>query len=98
VPVIPAREMGVQGKCVIVTGAFGVLGRAVAGLLAERGARVAAVDLAPAAPSELIGLLGEGAAMLGGVDLADPEAAARAAAAAVAAFGGLDGLINVAGG
>ena len=83
-----------QDKGVIVTGAFGVLGGAVVGLLAERGARVAAVDVAPA-PSHP---LPPGAVVLGGHDLADPAGAARAVEAAAGALGRLDGLINVAGG
>ncbi len=83
-----------QDKAVIVTGAFGALGGAVVGLLAERGARVAAVDLAdgPAHP------LPAGVTAVGGHDLADPAAAGRAVEAAVGALGRLDGLINVAGG
>lgn len=83
-----------QDKGVIVTGAFGVLGGAVVGLLAERGARVAAVDLAPAPTHPLPA----GVVALGGHDLADPAAAARAVNAAVGALGALDGLINIAGG
>jgi NAD(P)-dependent dehydrogenase (short-subunit alcohol dehydrogenase family) len=83
-----------EGKGVIVTGAFGVLGGAVVALLCERGARVAAVDVAPAPAHPLAA----GAIPLGGYDLADPEAAGRAVGAAVAALGKLDGLINVAGG
>ena len=83
-----------QDKGVIVTGAFGVLGGAVVGLFAERGARVAAVDFVPAPthplPAEVVAL--------GGHDLGDPAAAARAVEAAVGALGRLDGLINVAGG
>lgn len=83
-----------EGKGVIVTGAFGVLGGAVVGLLSDRGDRVAAVDFTPAPthplPAEVVAL--------GGHDLADPAAAGRAVEAAVAAFGKLDGLINVAGG
>jgi 3-oxoacyl-[acyl-carrier protein] reductase len=83
-----------EGKGVIVTGAFGVLGGAVVGLLCERGARVAAIDVAPA-PSHP---LAAGAVPLGGYDLADPAGAGRAVDAAVVALGRLDGLINVAGG
>jgi NAD(P)-dependent dehydrogenase (short-subunit alcohol dehydrogenase family) len=83
-----------QDKGMIVTGAFGVLGGAVAALLAERGARVAAVDVAPAPAHPLP----SGVAALGGHDLADPSGAARAVEAAIGALGRLDGLINVAGG
>lgn len=83
-----------DGKAVIVTGAFGVLGAAVTELLCERGARVAAVDVA----RNLARTLPAGAVALGGHDLADPPAAGRAVEAAVGALGRLDGLVNVAGG
>ncbi|MFI4974131.1 MAG: SDR family NAD(P)-dependent oxidoreductase [Caulobacterales bacterium] len=87
-----------KNKVVIVTGAFGVLGRGVCGALARRGAKVAAVDLAAQAPGDLTQALGDGAVMLGGYDLTDPAAARRAVDAAIAAFGRVDALINVAGG
>src|SRR5437868_6605970 len=77
---------------VIVTGGLGALGRSVAELLAERGARVALLDRAPghdARGAELV---------LGGVDLTDPSAAARAFADAGQRLGGIDALVNVAGG
>jgi NAD(P)-dependent dehydrogenase (short-subunit alcohol dehydrogenase family) len=83
-----------DGKSIIVTGAFGVLGGAVVALLCERGAKVAAIDVAPA-PSHP---LPAGARPLGGYDLADPADASRAVGASVAALGRLDGLINIAGG
>ena len=35
-----------QGKTIVVTGAFGTLGRAVATLAASRGAKVAMLDVA----------------------------------------------------
>ena len=87
-----------RGKSVIVTGAFGALGRVVVATLAERGARVAAVDLAASAPVDLATALGDGGLVLGGVDLTDPATAKRAVDQAAMAFGGLHGLINVAGG
>jgi NAD(P)-dependent dehydrogenase (short-subunit alcohol dehydrogenase family) len=87
-----------QDKAVIVTGAFGILGRAVASAFAAKGARVAAVDLAPKAPAGLAESLGPEALVLGGVDLTNPAAARRAADATVERFGRLDALINVAGG
>ena len=74
-----------------VTGGFGFLGRAVAALAAERGARVARIDLAPAPPEA-------GPDDLGGVDLADLSAAAAAVQTVAARCGGLDVLVNVAGG
>jgi NAD(P)-dependent dehydrogenase (short-subunit alcohol dehydrogenase family) len=80
-----------QGKVVAVTGGYGVLGRAVTRAVLEAGARVAAIDRAEADAED--GVLG-----LGGVDLADPEAAGRAMEAVAARFGRLDALVNVAGG
>jgi NAD(P)-dependent dehydrogenase (short-subunit alcohol dehydrogenase family) len=87
-------EDDVKDKRVIVTGAFGVLGRAVGALLADRGARIAAVDLSDAATPALA----DAVLVLAGFDLGDPAAAGRAVASAAEAFGGLDVLVNVAGG
>lgn len=81
------------GKRVAVTGGFGALGRAVAEVLAGQGARVALLNrgAAPAVlpPCELA---------LGGVDLTDAAATHAAFQQVAAALGGLDGLVNVAGG
>ncbi len=86
------------GRRILVNGAFGVLGRAVAGVGARQGARIAAVDLAPNPPAGLAEAVGEGGRIIGGVDLSDPAAAARAVESAAGGLGGLDALINVAGG
>lgn len=83
-----------QGKTIAVTGGFGVLGDAVGRLAAERGARVALIDRAEAPRATPP----RGAVAVGGVDLADPDAAAAAFARVAAEFGGLDALVNVAGG
>jgi len=88
----------VKGKRFIVTGAYGVLGSAVIHLLAGRGALVAAVDGANEAPATFRQAPGEEVLLLGGCDLTDPAAAGRAVNDAVGHFGGLDGLVNVAGG
>lgn len=84
-----------QGKHIIVTGGFGVLGRALGALLTERGARVALLDLAPIPAG-----MEEGSALLlsGEVDLTDPVAADAAFARAAKRLGGVDALVNVAGG
>jgi NAD(P)-dependent dehydrogenase (short-subunit alcohol dehydrogenase family) len=87
--------MNLQGKTVVVTGAFGSIGAAVAQAAQAAGARVAAVDRAAEAqaPTSLAGM-----ACFGGVDLGS-AAAARAAFEAIAAqLGGIDALVNVAGG
>lgn len=82
-----------DSRCIVVTGGFGALGRAVAQALLGAGVNVALLDKA-AVPVDLpAGLLA-----LGGVDLGD-AAATRAAMAQVAEQrGGIDGLVNVAGG
>lgn len=79
-----------KGKIIAVTGAFGVLGRAICEAAEQRGATVARIDVT-AAPTK-------GDLWLGEVDLAD-EAAATAAFRTIAdRAGGLDALVNVAGG
>jgi NAD(P)-dependent dehydrogenase (short-subunit alcohol dehydrogenase family) len=80
-----------QGKVVVVTGGFGSLGRAVAEAARAAGATVARLDLAPA-PA------GAAKTDFGGVDISDPAAAAKAVAAIAQQCGGLDVLVNVAGG
>jgi len=77
---------------IIVTGGLGALGRAVVAELAARGHEVAVVDVATPSGEK------QGALTLGGVDLTD-EAAVQAAYATIAErLGGIDGLVNVAGG
>lgn len=80
-------------RSIIVTGGFGILGRAVAEAFRAQGDRVARIDFAPEAPDANPGGLD-----IGGVDLTDADAAARAVAQVVAAQGGVDVLVNVAGG
>lgn len=84
------------GRIFAITGASGVLGSAVAKAAAERGARVALIDFADHA--EVLMDCGPDALMLGGVDLTDAVAASAAIDAVVDRFGGLDVLINIAGG
>ena len=82
-----------MARSVIVTGGFGVLGQAVARTFAERGDKVARIDFAPEAHAPV-----EGALDLGGVDLTDEAATRQAVEKAVEAHGGIDVLVNVAGG
>jgi NAD(P)-dependent dehydrogenase (short-subunit alcohol dehydrogenase family) len=82
-----------NGKVIVITGALGALGRVVVETAGARGARVAGVDHAAsraAATAERI--------ELGGVDLSDTTQAKRAIDAAVAHFGRMDALVNIAGG
>lgn len=82
---------------VAVTGGFGALGAAVVRRATASGARVAVLDRAPA-PADSAALLGPGGVAIGGVDLGDPAGAVAALEAVREAFGGLDVLVNVAGG
>ena len=84
------------GRIFAITGASGVLGSAVAKAAAEKGARVALIDFANEA--KVLKDCGPDALMLGGVDLTDALAASAAIDAVADRFGGLDALINVAGG
>jgi NAD(P)-dependent dehydrogenase (short-subunit alcohol dehydrogenase family) len=87
-----------DGKVVIVTGAFGVLGAAVAEAFVAAGASVALVDRVEAPPAPLQATLGGEALFLGDVDLTTPAGAAKAVADTITRFGRLDGLANIAGG
>lgn len=80
-----------KGKLVVVTGALGVLGRAVAGAAADAGAVVVAVDRVDAAPPR-------GAQASPALDLGDAQAATAAMAAIARRHGRIDALVNVAGG
>jgi meso-butanediol dehydrogenase / (S,S)-butanediol dehydrogenase / diacetyl reductase len=87
------------GKTVFVTGAGSGIGRATAGLFADEGARVYAVDVdrdglhATLAAIEQAGGIAQGQPC----DVADMASVHTAVDAAVAAFGGLDVLCNIAG-
>ncbi len=86
--------MTLQGKVVAVTGGFGQLGLAVVRAALDAGAQVAALDRARS-PADATALAG--ALALGELDLADADAALRAVNQVAGRFGGLDGLVNVAG-
>jgi NAD(P)-dependent dehydrogenase (short-subunit alcohol dehydrogenase family) len=78
-------------RTVIVTGGFGALGRAVAEAFAAQGDQVARVDFATNGNQG-------GAFDIGGVDLSDEAAAGRVAEQVRDRFGGIDILVNIAGG
>ena len=82
-----------DGKVIVETGALGALGKVVAETALARGARVAGVDHAtsqvPATGNRI---------EIGGVDLSDAAAAKTAIDAVAAHFGGIDALVNIAGG
>ncbi|MDB5417807.1 MAG: NAD-dependent oxidoreductase [Phenylobacterium sp.] len=84
------------GRVLAITGAFGVLGSAVAQAAAAKGARLGLIDYAkdprPGLPS------GPDVFVLAGVDLTEPEAAKAAIDAVAEQYGRLDVLLNIAGG
>lgn len=85
-------------RIVAVTGGFGALGRVVAARAVEAGARVALLDRASGPPPELAAQLGDRARLIGGVDLTREPEARSAIEAIVRELGGLDVVVNVAGG
>jgi NAD(P)-dependent dehydrogenase (short-subunit alcohol dehydrogenase family) len=76
-----------------ITGGFGVLGSAVARAALAAGGRVALIDAAPEGRGLAADVL-----PLGGVDLTDFDQARAAMARIAGDLGGLDVLVNVAGG
>lgn len=85
-----------QDKIVIVTGAFGALGRVVAKTLAAQGARLALVDAAVNAP-ETVASEFASHLLLPETDLSSREATAAMVAKVVAHHGALDAAVNIAG-
>jgi NAD(P)-dependent dehydrogenase (short-subunit alcohol dehydrogenase family) len=87
--------VNLAGKKIVVTGAFGVLGAEVSAAISSVGARVACIDFAPTskAPAACANCV-----LIGGVDLGSPAAATEALGAAAKQLGGLDGIVNIAGG
>jgi len=77
---------------VIVTGGLGILGRSVGAELTARGARVTLIDRAPQLDVAGIELV------VGGVDLGDAASAGAALAQVADRLGGIDAIVNVAGG
>ncbi len=87
------------GKVIIVTGAAGNVGSALATLLASRGARVAAVDTARDRLEALTASLsGDGHLALPDCDLTDPAAANALVARVRETWGRLDGVGTTVGG
>jgi len=84
-------------RVIVVTGAFGALGQVVAAKLAADGARLALVDAVPAA-SEAVARAFAAHLLLPAVDLGRFDGAAGAVATIVQRLGGIDALVNIAGG
>jgi NAD(P)-dependent dehydrogenase (short-subunit alcohol dehydrogenase family) len=89
--------MRFTGKIVMVTGAAGSLGRAVASLFAAEGASLALVDVAEAALKAKWPQASDKLLLLA-ADLLDAGSTAQAVARAAERFGRIDVLCNIAGG
>jgi NAD(P)-dependent dehydrogenase (short-subunit alcohol dehydrogenase family) len=85
-----------DGRTALITGGASGIGRAVARLFTDVGARVIVVDLAEDAATSLAGELGGGAVGVGG-DVSDPASVERFTAAALEQTGGIDVLVTCAG-
>jgi 3-oxoacyl-[acyl-carrier protein] reductase len=95
-------DLGLSGRVFIVTAASSGLGRATAAELVAEGARVALVarrgDVLASVVDDLNAAAGSTAAVAVAADLADESTAGRACAAALEAFGRLDGALVSVGG
>jgi len=88
-----------SGKVIIVTGAAGNVGSALAALLASRGARIAAVDVArDQLAAVTASLSGDGHLALSDYDLTNPTAASQLVARVRQTCGRLDGVGTTVGG
>lgn len=85
--------MSMKTTRVAITGAFGVLGKQMVRAALQSGAQVAAIDFAPATEPDNNNLL-----HVGCVDLTDAKQAQSALTKASDYFGGIDALVNIAGG
>ncbi len=85
-----------DGKVVIVTGAAGGIGEGYARAISEAGAKVVIADLdevgAKRVADAIQGAGGDATAVR--VDIASSESCVEMAEAAIAAYGGIDGLVN----
>jgi NAD(P)-dependent dehydrogenase (short-subunit alcohol dehydrogenase family) len=86
--------MDLSGKVLVVTGADGALGQAVAATLSAYGAKLALISHAASGKGKQL----TGALQYGGIDLTLETAARSVMEQAARDAGRLDGLINVAGG
>ncbi|MFN8534484.1 MAG: SDR family NAD(P)-dependent oxidoreductase [Dehalococcoidia bacterium] len=89
--------MELQGKTVLVTGASGGIGEALAVDLQAEGANVVLFARREEELQRVLGRLDPSRAALVAGDIADPDAVARAVQTTVDRFGGLDLLVNNAG-
>jgi NAD(P)-dependent dehydrogenase (short-subunit alcohol dehydrogenase family) len=94
------QQFSLRGKVVVITGATGVLGKALSLALAEAGARVAILGRNAERASERVAAIdaagGEAMALL--ADVLDPQQVEAARDQIMAVWGRVDGLVNAAGG
>ena len=89
--------MSFKGQTVVITGAAGNLGQAVAARFAAEGANLALLDLNQAALDN-VPTAGSGDVLRQGVDLSDAAVISTTIGAVIARFGRIDALCNLAGG
>jgi NAD(P)-dependent dehydrogenase (short-subunit alcohol dehydrogenase family) len=85
------------GQVIIVTGATGNVGTAVAETLARLGASLALADVREAPLQELADRIGGGALAIAGADVCEKDGAQRVARECQAQFSRIDGLANTVG-
>lgn len=83
---------------VVITGAFGALGSAVSHAFGQSGARLALIDISQPSAEIQREFSAAGHMLLSGADLADVEGTRKVMAAIAMRFGGIDVLVNIAGG
>jgi 3-oxoacyl-[acyl-carrier protein] reductase len=94
-PASTAALFDLRGRVVIVTGGAVGIGKVYAERLVEAGARVAIADVAAAESEALAARLGAGGEVVSvPTDIADAGSVERMAAAVLARFGRVDGLVN----
>jgi NAD(P)-dependent dehydrogenase (short-subunit alcohol dehydrogenase family) len=92
---VASPTLDFSGRAVVVTGAAGGIGGAVARLLAELGADLVLTDLDQAVVEQVAaGLAGKGRRVALASDLGDPASVMRVVEAAASAFGRIDALVN----
>src|ERR1700682_528616 len=89
------QAFDLSGKVVLITGAAGGIGKNLAELFAERGARLALVDRNPVVETIAKTLGGEHLGLV--LDVTDEQAVVRGVREATEMLGGIDILINNAG-